>query len=118
MKPSQVLSEMEQKLDELIKNANLLRDCEEENGQCADLQHQQDRLLNELMQMNNSLEETEKHQLLQKSPRLYSTLEQKISDFSRMNSRLLKSSMEKYVKKARVHRKKIEKPPKQLSMDF
>ena len=64
----QLLSEMEKKLDELIANASQLRECEEENGACADLEHKQELLLNALLQLNNSVDEHEKHQLWQKFP--------------------------------------------------
>ena len=55
---------MEKTLDELIANAALLKECEEEKGQCAELEHQQERLLNALIQMDYSLDE------LQKAPHL------------------------------------------------
>jgi FtsZ-binding cell division protein ZapB len=113
----EVLSEIERKLDELIKNATLLKDCEEENGKCADLEHQQEMLLNDLLRINNSLDEDEKYSLWQKSPHRYTTLEKKIVKFSRLNQKLLKNTPP-YVKKARVHRRKIKKPPNQLSLDF
>jgi len=111
-----VLNEMEQKLDELITNANLLKACEESSGECAHLEHQQERLLDSLMQLNSTLDEDEKSLLLQRSPRLYITLEKKISRLSHLNRQLLRS--DNGVKKARVHRKKIKKPPTQMSFDI
>ncbi len=112
----QVLNEMESKLDELIANAALLKECEEGNGECARLEHQQEMLLSALLQMNNGLDDAKKHLLLQRSPRLYTTLEKKIARLSRLNLKLLRS--ERVVKKARVHRRRIQKPPKQLSLDL
>lgn len=112
----EVLCEMERKLDELIVNATLLKDCEEEKGARVDLEHKQEMLLNALLKINNSLDDSEKHLLWQKSPQLYSKLEKKIVRFSRLNQNLLKK--ERFVKKARVHRRKIKKPPTQLSLDL
>lgn len=114
----QVLSDMERKLDELIANANQLRQCEDENGSCADLEHKQDLLLNALLKLNNSIDETEKHQLWQKSPERYVTIEKKIVRLSRLNQKLLRPAKEKHVKKARVHKRKFKKPPTQLSLDI
>jgi hypothetical protein len=114
----QVLSEMEKKLDELIANANQLRECEEENGACADLEHKQELLLNALLQLNNSIDENEKHQLWQRSPDRYLTLEKKIVRLSRLNQKLLRPVSQKHVKKARVHKRKFKKPPTQLSLDL
>jgi len=114
----QVLSEMDRKLDELIANANQLRECEEENGRCADLEHKQEMLLNALLKLNNSIDETEKHQLWQKSPGLYVTLEKKIVRLSRLNQKLLRPAKQKHVKKARVHKRKFKKPPTQLTLDI
>jgi hypothetical protein len=116
MTSTEVLSEMERKLDELIANATLLKDCEEEKGEQVDLEHKQEMLLNALLKINNSLDDAEKHLLWQKSPQLYSTLEKKIFRFSRINQTLLKK--ERFVKKSRVHRRKIRKPPTQLSLDL
>ncbi|MBS0648219.1 MAG: hypothetical protein JSS10_03230 [Verrucomicrobia bacterium] len=113
----EVLCEIERKLDELIKNATLLKDCEEENGECADLEHQQEILLNELLRINNSMNEDDKYSLWQKSSRQYTTLENKIVKFSCLNQKLLKNSTPS-MKKARVHRRKLKKPPTQLSLDF
>ncbi|HUD01481.1 MAG TPA: hypothetical protein VMR37_04090 [Rhabdochlamydiaceae bacterium] len=114
----QVLSEMERKLDELIANATQLRECAEEKGECADLEHKQEMLLNALLKLNNSLDETEKHQLWQKSPDLYVTLEKKIVRLSRLNQKLLRPAKQKTIKKARVHKRKFKKPPTQLSFDL
>jgi len=114
----QVLSEMEKNLDELIANASLLRECEEETGDCSDLEQKQEKLLNALLKLNNSLDETEKHQLWQKSPDLYVTLEKKIVRLSRLNQKLLRPAKQKHVKKARVHKRKFKKPPTQLSLDI
>ncbi len=114
----QVLSEMERKLDELIANANQLRECEDENGACADLEHKQEMLLNALLQLNNSIDDTEKHQLWQKSPDRYITLEKKIVRLSRLNQKLLRPTPKKHVKKARVHKRKFKNPPTQLSLDI
>ena len=114
----QVLKEMEKKLDELIENAHLLKDCDEENGECSQLEHQQEMLLNALLKMNSSLEDNEKQLLLQKSPDLYSAVEQKLFKLSRANYKLLKCSKVQYVRKARVHKRRIKKPPTQLSMDL
>jgi hypothetical protein len=105
----QVLSEMEKKLDELIANATELKECEEEKGQCAALEHQQEMLLNALLKMNNSLDDSEKHLLWQKSPELYMTLEKKIVRLSRLNQKLLRPAKQRYVKKARVHKRKINR---------
>ena len=101
----QILIEMEHKLDELIANAALLKECEE--GHCSRLEQQQEALLNTLLQMNSNLDEEEKLLLLQRSPRLYTTLEKKITRLSCMNQKLLKP--QRYIKKARVHRRKIRK---------
>ncbi len=117
MTSMQVLSEMEKKLDELIANATELRECEEENGECASLKHKQEMLLNTLLKMNNSLDDSEKHLLWQKSPELYSNLEKKIVRLSRLNQKLLKPAQHRYVKKARIHKRKFKKP-KQLSLDL
>ena len=114
----QVLSEMERKLDELISNASALRACEEDNGQCADLEHKQEMLLNALLQLNNSIDESEKYQLWQKSPDLYINLEKKIVRLSRLNEKLLRPTPKKHVKKARVHKRKFKQPPTQLSLDL
>ena len=114
----QVLSEMERKLDELIANANQLRECEEENGECVSLEHKQEMLLNALLQLNNSIDDTEKHQLWQRSPDRYLTLEKKIVRLSRLNQKLLRPAVKKHVKKARVHKRKFKKPPTQLSLDI
>ena len=114
----QVLSEMEKKLDELIANANQLRECEEDKGECASLEHKQEMLLNALLQLNNSIDDTEKHQLWQKSPDRYLTLEKKIVRLSRLNQKLLRPAAKKHVKKARVHKRKFKKPPTQLSLDI
>jgi hypothetical protein len=110
----QVLNEMERKLDELITNAALLKECEEASGECANLEHKQEMLLDALMKMNNNLDDEEKILLLQKVPRLYTTLEKKIFKLSRMNHQLLRS--DRHVKKARVHRRKIKKAPPQLDL--
>jgi hypothetical protein len=62
---------MERKLDELISNCICTSCCEEElkkQGQCADLEHKQEMLLNALLQLNNSIDESEKYQLWQKYP--------------------------------------------------
>jgi hypothetical protein len=101
---------MEKTLDELIANAALLKECEEEKGQCVELEHQQERLLNALIQMNHSLDESE----LQNAPHLYAVLEQKIGKFSRLNHKLLRP----FVKKARVHKKKKKQASTQLSLEF
>jgi len=114
----QVFSEIERKLDELIANANQLRQCEEENGECAALEHKQDLLLNALLQLNNSIEETEKHHLWQKSPDRYLKLEKKIVRLSQLNQKLLRPAAKKPVKKARVHKRKFKQPPTQLSLDL
>lgn len=114
----QVLSEMERKLDELIANANQLRECEEDKGECAALEHKQELLLNALLQLNNSIDETEKHQLWQKSPDRYLKLEKKIVRLSRLNQKLLRPAKQKHVKKARVHKRKFKQPPKQLSLEI
>jgi spore cortex formation protein SpoVR/YcgB (stage V sporulation) len=114
----QVLSEMERKLDELIANANQLRECEEDNGECAALEHKQEMLLSALLQLNNSIDDNEKHQLWQRSPDQYITLEKKIVRLSRLNQKLLRPTPKKHVKKARVHKRKFKKPPTQLSLDI
>lgn len=110
----QVLNEMERKLDELITNAALLKECEEASGESANLEHNQEMLLDALMKMNYTLDDEEKSLLLRRAPRLYTTLEKKIFKLSRMNHQLLRS--ERYVKKARVHRRKIKKAPTQLDL--
>lgn len=114
----QVLSEMERKLDELIANANQLRECEEDNGECVALEHKQEMLLNALLQLNNSIDDNEKHQLWQKSPDRYIKLEKKIVRLSRLNQKLLRPTPKKHVKKARVHKRKFKNPPTQLSLDI
>lgn len=118
MASTQVLFEMEKKLDELIANANQLHTCEDGSGASAELEHKQDLLLNALLQLNNSIDESEKHQLWQRSPDKYLTVEKKIVRLSRLNQKLLKSTQPKYVKKARVHKRKFKKPPSQLSLDI
>ena len=114
----QVLSEIDRTLDELIANATELRTCEENTGQCANLEHKQEMLLNALLTLNNSIDDTEKYQLWQKSPHLYITLEKKIVRLSRLNQKLLRPAEQKPIKKARVHKRKLKKPPTQLSLDL
>ncbi len=123
MASTQVLSEMEKKLDELIANATQLRECEEEKDQeenvrCADLEHKQEMLLNALLKLNSNIDETEKHQLWQESRGFYVALEKKIVLLSHLNQKLLRPMKQKYVKKARVHKRKFKKPPTQLSLDL
>jgi ribosomal protein L9 len=118
MTASQILSEMEKKLDELISNANLLRECEEDNGESRELEHRQEMLLNSLLKISSSLDDEEKIHLLQKSPHLYFNLEKKAARLSRANMHLLRTSKERLVKKARVHRRKIKRPPTQLTLDL
>jgi hypothetical protein len=65
-------------------------------------------LLNALLKMNHSLDESEKFLLLQKSPGLYLVMEEKIAKLSLANRKLLRSKG-KFIKKARVHRRKIKK---------
>ena len=114
----QVLSEIDQTLDELIANATELRHCEEGTGQCAHLEHKQEMLLNTLLSLNNSIDDKEKYQLWQKSPNLYMTLEKKIVRLSRLNQKLLKPADQKPVKKTRIHQRKSKKTPTQLSLDL
>ncbi|HEX4840119.1 MAG TPA: hypothetical protein VFU89_06725 [Rhabdochlamydiaceae bacterium] len=118
MASTQVLLEMEKKLDELIANANQLRDCEDSTGASAELEHKQELLLNALLQLNNSIDENEKHQLWQRSPDKYLTVEKKIVKLSKLNQKLLRSTHPKHVKKARIHKRKFKKPPTQLSLDI
>ncbi|HEX2578796.1 MAG TPA: hypothetical protein VHK67_00130 [Rhabdochlamydiaceae bacterium] len=109
MASTQVLFEMEKKLDELIANANQLRDCETGSSASAELEHQQGLLLNALLQLNNSIDENEKYQLWQRSPDKYLTVEKKIVRLSRLNQKLLRSSQTKHVKKARMHKRKFKR---------
>ena len=110
----ELLAEMERKLDELIANANQIHQCEdrseEDNGECASLEHKQEMLLNALLQLNNSIDDTEKHQLWLKSPAHYLKVEKKIVRLSRLNQKLLRPVKQKPVKKARVHKRRFKKP--------
>lgn len=85
------LTQMEQTLDELIRNGSRLKECEEENGECSELQYQQERLLNELLKLNNALGETD----VQKKPILFRVLKEKVRTFSEINRSQLKTTTRK-----------------------
>ncbi len=109
MLSTQKLQEMELKLDALIANAAHLRECEEDHEDCSALEKAQEKLLNDLLILNYSLDPVEKQLLLRKTPRLYARLENKISSLSELNERLLKTTPERFIKQARVHRRPINK---------
>ncbi len=68
-------------LDELIQNAAHLRECEEENKVCTELESRQDFLLNVLLKITPSQEELETG---------YACMEQKIKTLSGMNRKLIR----------------------------
>lgn len=84
-----------QTLDELIHNAALLRECEEENRECTELESRQDHLLNTLLEMNLSQEKLQHG---------YGAIEQKITVLSNLNQKLLRPIS----KKTRFRRKQTE----------
>jgi len=75
-----------QMLDELIHNAALLRECEEENRECIELESRQDSLLNALLKINPSQKELEAN---------YACMEQKIATLSGLNRKLLRPAAKK-----------------------
>ena len=80
---------MESMLDALIENAKHLNSCEEQNGQCAELEYKQEALLNQLLKMNNELDQP---LVVEKAPQQYSSLEKKLVKLSEANRKLLRTS--------------------------
>lgn len=76
----------------------------EENGDIEKLQQEEDALLDRLFSLNDSLNQETKEEQLRAHPVLYHSLNHKMRRFGTMNKNRLKSSQERWVKQARVHR--------------
>jgi hypothetical protein len=105
MMVSSKLFEMEEKLDALIANATLLNECEEEGGKSQDLEQAQEKLLNELLLLNYSLDPLEKQLMLRRTPRLYAHLSNKIANLSKLNSRCIRVRHDRICQEPRIRRR-------------
>ncbi len=101
----QVLKEIEVTLDKLIRNGYLFNDAScEENSDTENLQSEEEVLLDRLFSLNDILNEETKEEELRAHPVLYHSLRHKMGKFGALNKNRLKSSQERWVKQARVHR--------------
>ena len=102
-----IFQNLESVLDELIQNASFLNQIHcEEKEEIRNLQRKQNNLLDTLISINNNINDDLKYDTFKKDKPLYFSLNQKMQNLSSLNRALLRASVNRWVKPARVHRNK------------
>jgi hypothetical protein len=94
-----ILADIDATLDQLIQNADAIRRISGyslEENELEALQKTQESLLARIMHMDTLLDSDQKKQQIKKKADTYHNIQQKISQFGRLNERLIKDVAEKF----------------------
>ena len=102
----EILADIDITLDQLIRNAEVLRDASVKvisENEVESLQKMQESLLSHILLMDTLLSKKKKQELLQK--KAAQQIQQKIATFSRLNLKLIKSVASKFTVKSKRRKK-------------
>jgi hypothetical protein len=105
----EILADIDATLDQLILNADCIQHVplkSLEENEVEALHKTQESLLAHLIHMDCLLDPDHKKMQLRKQPAVYQNIQHKISEFGKLNARLINDVATRFGKKPRVHRRR------------